>query len=90
MLGEAHSVNDVRHVEVLQSTEELVEQVGDAVVVQFEANHTRQVGIHCLHHYVSARGGEGRGRERGGEGRGRERGGEGRASLHYARHSWEH
>ena len=37
-------------------------------MVQFEANHTRQVGVHCLHHYVSVRGGEGRG------GEGKERG----------------
>ena len=60
-----HSVDDVRHVEVLQSTEELVEEVGDAVVVQFKANHTRQVGVHRLHHNVSVRGGEERGRGEG-------------------------
>lgn len=63
-----HSVYDVRHVEVLQSTEQLVQQVGDAVVVQLQANHTRQVGIHCLHHNVSVRGGEGRGGGDGGVG----------------------
>ena len=57
-----HSMYDVRHVEVLQSTEELVEEVRDAVVVQLEANNTGQVGVHRLHDDVSVR--EGRGGER--------------------------
>ena len=69
-----HSVDDVGHVEVLQSTEELVEEVGDAVVVQFKANHTRQVGVHCLHHYVSVRGGERRGGGERGRGEGTRKG----------------
>ena len=69
--------------EVLQSTKELVEEVGDAVVVQFKANHTCQVGVHCLHHYVSVRGGEERG---GGEGEV----GESFIALRYTYvHSWE-
>ena len=37
----------------LDSTEQLVEEVRHAVVVQLDTNDTTQVGIHQLHDYVA-------------------------------------
>ena len=48
-----HSVNDAGIMEVLDATEQLVEEVGHSVVVQLNSNHPTEIGIHQLHHNVT-------------------------------------
>ena len=51
----------------LDSTQELVEEIGHAIVIQLNANDTTQVGIHQLHHYVAEEVGRERERREAGE-----------------------
>lgn len=45
-------VYDACRVQVLDSAEHLVEQVGRALMIQVHLDHLAQVGVHQLHHQV--------------------------------------
>lgn len=48
-------MDDAGRVEVLDAAEQLVEQVGHALVVELHLDHLTQVRVHQLHHQVPAR-----------------------------------
>lgn len=45
-------MNDAGGMEVLDATEELVEEVGHALVIEVHLDDLAQVGVHQLHHQV--------------------------------------
>lgn len=47
-------MNDAGSVQVLDTTQHLIEQVGQPLVIQLHLNDLAQVGIHQLHHQVPA------------------------------------
>lgn len=53
--ADAYPVNDASSMEVFDTTQHLVEQVGQPLVVQLHLNDLAQVRIHQLHHQVSDR-----------------------------------
>lgn len=50
----SHPVYDAGGVQVLNSAQHLVEQVGQPLVVQLHLDHLAEVGVHQLHHQVPA------------------------------------
>lgn len=49
----AYPVDDAGRVEVFDTTQHLIEQIGQPLVVQLHLNDLAQVSIHQLHHQVS-------------------------------------
>lgn len=48
-----YPVNDAGRVEVFDTTQHLIEQIGQPLVVQLHLYDLAQVGIHQLHHQIS-------------------------------------